>query len=208
MALATRAEDYRDSADDILRRPEFAEQRPGLVERALDWFLRQLGSVFEAVTGAGGGYLIGYTTLGLAALAALAAAYLLWRALPARRHLRPDDGDRGRTTTVVARSRAEWLAEADDAEASGEWDRAVHARYHGLTTGLADAGELAGDPSTTSGEHRRHFDRRAGRDRATAFRRASTTYEDVWFGGAEAVRDDARDLAALDRELVGTGGAR
>lgn len=206
MAVAARAEDYRDSADDILRRPEFAEQRPGLVERALDWFLRQLGSVFEAVTGAGGGYLIGYTILGLATLA---AAYLVWRARPARRHLgHSDDGDRSRTTTVVSRSRAEWLAEADDAEASGEWDRAVHARYHGLTTGLADAGELAGDPSATSGEHRRHFDRQAATDRATAFRRASATYEDVWFGGAEAVRDDARDLAALDRELIGTGGAR
>lgn len=193
-------DELRQTADDIVARPEFAEEQPTLVQRALDWFFRELGRLFDGALGGGGGYLIGYAIL---AAALALAAYLVWKHLPRRRLASSEVEPALEVDTTIRRSRHEWLAEAEEAERLERWDRAVHARYHALTTGLADERELPARPSTTSGEHRAAFAARAASaERATVFDRAVERYEEVWFGGAVAEQPDSERLARADRELL------
>ncbi len=200
-------EEFRDTADDVLSRPEFAEEQPTLVQRAMDWIFERLGEAFGGVVGSGGGYIIGYLIL---AVAAALAVYFIWRFLPRRRLARTDNDIDIDRSTMIRRSRDEWLRLAAEAEAAGQWDRAVHARYHALTTGLADDEQLAPEPSVTSGEHRAEFaarvqgdDQGAGADaRVGAFNQVTDRYEDVWFGGAAADRPDNTELQDADRRLL------
>lgn len=196
------AEELRRQADEIVRRPEFREEPPSIVERALDWFFEQLGTVLGPVAGSGG-YAIGYAIL---AVALAVIGYILWRVFP-RGRLRPtSDGFTIDSDTVVRRSRADWLAEAERAEAAGDWDRAVHARYHAIAAGLADDDQLPVSPSTTAGERRQVFASRPGEpERVAAFDDATSTYEHVWFGGRDAGQPDRNRLADADRSLLGKG---
>lgn len=196
-------EEIRQKADDILARPEYREATPGLVERGLNWLAERLGDLFGSVVGSSGdgGYLLGYAVL-LLALAAI--GYIAWKVFPR-------SGDRRRPTGAVTHesvpraSRAQWLARAAEAEAAGRWGEAVHARYHALTTGLADRKVLPAAESTTSGEHRTAFAQAGGgpgAERVAVFDGATDRYEHVWFGGRDAAPDDSQALASADRRLL------
>lgn len=195
-------EEIRRKADDILARPEYREAEPGLVERAVNWLSERLGQLFGSVVGnsGSGGYYLGYTVL-LVALGA--AAYIAWKVLP-----RSGDLRRPRATvtheSIPRTSRAQWLARAAEAEAGGRWGEAVHARYHALTTGLADRSALPAAESTTSGEHRTAFAQTAGPQpgRVAVFDGVTDRYEHVWFGGQEAVPDDSQALVSADQQLL------
>lgn len=194
------ADEARTTADEILSRSEFQEEQPTLVDRALDWIFDRIGELFGAVLGSGGGYWFGYL---LIILALVAAAYFVWRFFPRRRLARSGDGYTVRHETIVRRSRAEWLAEAAAAEAEGEWSKAVRARYRALTAGLADRAVLRSEPSTTAGEHREAYAAVGDRTHAAVFEEATTRYEEVWFGGDEADGPDSRQLADIDRSMMG-----
>lgn len=203
LLATTDADELRRQADEIVRRPEFRQESPSIVERVLDWLFEQLGDLIGPVADSGGGYLIGYLVL-ILALAAI--AFLLWRVLPRGRLLPQRDSFTVITDTVVRRSRAEWLAEAERAEVGGEWDEAVHARYHAIATGLADGDQLPSDPSTTSGERRSAFTNPPHEPgRVATFGEATETYEHVRFGGRPAVQPDSRRLADADRSLLDDG---
>ena len=158
----TTPEEIRRQADDILARPEYQEATPGLVERALDWLSRRLGELvtFGPPSSAVGGYIIG-TVILAAALAVV--VWIAWRIFPSGSGVRRGRGGVSHQSVPRA-SRAEWLARATEAEAGARWAEAVHARYHALTTGLADRAVLPAPESTTSGEHRAAFARRAAGD--------------------------------------------
>jgi hypothetical protein len=199
-------DEAREAADEILSRPEYQEAEPSILQRAFDWIAHLLGDLFGFVTGGGGGLWIGYLIL---AAALAAAAYLAWRFLPRRHPLHRPVWAAVEQETTVRRSRADWLDEAAEAERAARWDRAVHARYHALVTGLADGGELPSELSTTSGEHRRAFARSPSGgvgERLERFDRATDRYEQIWFGGARAGRSDSEALAEADRSLLGAAG--
>lgn len=195
-------DEIRRKADDILARPEYREAEPGLVERAVNWLSQRLGEVFGSVVGnsGSGGYYLGYTVL---LLALGAAGYIAWKVLP-----RSGDLRRPRATvtheSIPRTSRAQWLARAAEAEAGGRWGEAVHARYHALTTGLADRSALPAAESTTSGEHRTAFAFNAAPqpDRVAVFDGVTDRYEHVWFGGRDAAPDDSQALASADQRLL------
>lgn len=192
----------RRVADDILSQPKYRPTPPSLLSRFFNWLGERLGRLLGAAFQSGHGYWFGYVVLGLAILA---VGYLLWRVFPRTVPARPgDDGPGVVLTTQLARSRRDWLAAARRAEADRRWGEAVHARYHALTTGLADADELPADPSTTSGEHRRHFSQAGGADpgRTGTFDQATDRFEGIWFGGRPAAPSDAEALAAADHRLV------
>ncbi len=195
-------EEIRQKADDILARPEYREAEPGLVERAVNWLAERLGQFFATVVGnsGDGGYYLGYAVL-LAALAAI--GYIAWKVFP-----RSGDLRRPRTAvtheSIPRASRAQWLARAAEAEAGGRWGEAVHARYHALTTGLADRSAVPAAESTTSGEHRTAFANNAGPqpERVAVFDEVTDRYEHVWFGGQEAAPDDSQAVASADQRLL------
>lgn len=195
-------DEIRQKADDILARPEYREAPPSLVERAVNWLAERLGNVFGSVVGnsGSGGYYLGYLVLflGLAA-----AGYFLWKVLPRSGGLRRP-GMAVTHESLPRASRAQWLARAAEAEAAGRWGEAVHARYHALTTGLADRRQVPAAESTTSGEHRTAFAQGAAPqpERVAVFDGVTDRYEHVWFGGREAAADDSAALAAADQRLL------
>jgi hypothetical protein len=200
--MAVDPEEARSTADEILARPEYREEAPTLVQRAIDWLVDLLGRLFGAVIGGGGGHLIGYLILGLALAA---AGYGLWRIWPRYGRLARPSSPPVANEVAPTRGRAEWLYEAAMAEAIADWERAVHARYHALVVGLADAGRLPADESTTSGEHRRAFALTVGDpQRQARFDRVTDRYEHVWFGGSPAARSDCDSLADADQALLGS----
>ncbi len=201
-SATTDAEELRRHADEIVRRPEFREEQPSLVERVLDWIFDGFGDFAGPVSGSGG-YAIGY---GLLIVALLLVGYLLWRVFPRGRLLPRRTAVTVATATSVGKSRRAWLAEAAQAEADGDWDRAVHARYHAIAVGLADGLQVPGDPSTTPGERRSAFTNPPHeRHRVAALGEATDTYEHVWFGGRPAAQPDSRRLADADHSLLEGG---
>lgn len=195
-------DEIRRKADDILARPEYREAEPSLVERAVNWLAERLGQVFGPVVGnsGSGGYFLGYAVL---VLAMGAAIYFAVKIVPRRRRRRPP-GARVTHESIPRTSRAQWLARAAEAEAGGRWGEAVHARYHALTTGLADRSAVPAAESTTSGEHRAAFARSAEPqpERVAVFDGVTDRYEHVWFGGQEAAPDDSQALATADQRLL------
>ena len=198
----TDPDELRRQADEIVRRPEFREEPPSLVERGLDWIFERLGDLIGPVAGSGG-YAVGY---GILIVAIAVIGYLLWRVFPRGRLLSSPESFTVTSRTELRRSRAEWLAEAEQAEAAGDWERAVHARYHAIAAGLADGERLPSAPSTTAGERRRAFAQHEGEPGSvTTFDGATDTYEHVWFGGRSAGRPDSQRLADADRSLLDGG---
>jgi hypothetical protein len=191
----------RETADEILLRPEFRAEEPSLLDRAIDWVLERLGDVLTTILPGGGGTVIGWLVL-MVALALI--AYLVWRFAPHRlsrlrqARLEPDH------ELIEGRTRDQWLAEAEAAERDGDWARGVQARWHALVAGLADRSQLADDPAATSGEHRRSFATGTAADpgRVDRFGGATELYEDIWFGGRPAGPDDRDALARDDQALL------
>ncbi|MEZ5412214.1 MAG: DUF4129 domain-containing protein [Acidimicrobiales bacterium] len=195
-------EEIRRKADDILARPEYREATPGLVERAVDWLSERLGRLFGPLVGGSGrgGYYLGYIVL-LLALAVI--GYIAWKVFPRSGVLRRPPAAVTHESVPLT-SRAQWLARATEAEAAGRWGEAVHARYHALTTGLADRKVLPATESTTSGEHRAAFARGAGppAEQVAVFDGVTDCYEHVWFGGRPAAADDSQAVASADQRLL------
>jgi len=193
-------EDARRTADEILSRPEFREQAPDLLERVLDRLFSGLqgfaGSVFSA-----GSLWIGYLILGVAVALAV---WFLWRHLPRSGPVSAGRRVNVERETLARRSRAEWLSKAARAEAEQAWDEAVHARYHAMTSGLAETEELPADESATSGEHLRAFSAAADSHpaRVVEFEQATDRYEHIWFGGEQALADDVDAMVGADRKVL------
>lgn len=190
-----------ETADEILARPEYREKPPTLIRRAVDWIFEQLAEAVGSVFGLGGGYWIGYAVLAMAAGAVL---YFAWRVFPRGRRGAVDEEytiDRETTTRV---GRDGWLARAATAEAAARWSEAVHARYHALTSGLADEAQLPDAESTTSGEHREAFANVSDNpERVGRFADVIERYERIWFGGDDADRPDSDAVKDADGELLG-----
>lgn len=191
----------RQAADDILSQPKYRPVPPSLISRIGRWISERLADIFSVAFQSGHGYWFGYAVL---AVALLAVGYLLWRVFPRTRPVRPGRDPEVAVARRLSRSRRDWLDLARRAEAARQWADAVHARYHALTTGLADRAELPAEPSTTSGEHRRHFTTAAAANpgRVGTFEQATDRYEGIWFGGRPAEAGDAEALAAADHRLV------
>ena len=191
-----------ETADEVLSRPEYQEAQPSLLERALERVFEWLADIFAPAVGNFGSVTIGYVIL---AIAVAAAAFFLWKFWQRfdRKPSADDEVVKVEVEVSERLSRAEWLSRAEAAEAAGNWDIAVHARYHALTTGLADNEILAPEVSTTSGEHRSNFAATEGDPgRVGRFAAATDRYEEVWFGGNDAERPDRDVLESVDRELL------
>ncbi len=195
----------RDTADEILSRPEFREEPPTILNRILDRLFEELGQFLSFAFGGGRSLWFGYLVLGVGV--SLALYFLI-------RHNRwgrsgssqAPAGVELETVDIRTPDRAEWLSRASKAERAGQWRRAVYARYRALTAGLAADDELSVDRSVTSGEHRSAFRAAATGEpeRVVGFDGATDRFEQVWFGGQEADEPDAAAMAAADRVVLGT----
>jgi hypothetical protein len=191
-------EAIREAAEEILRRPEYREPAPSLVERGLRWLSDLFTETLAALAGGvPGGYVVGWI---LVASILIGTAVMLSRALP-RRWVRPTDEPQPEQVRTDPRtSRHQWLERAVAAEARGEWREATMSRYRGLVAGLVEGNELDGSPGATTGEHRRALD--GDERRRSAFDSVTRRFEDVWYGGQDAEAADPGRIVRLDEDLL------
>jgi Domain of unknown function (DUF4129) len=209
----TDPETARETADEVLSRPEFEVQR-GLIERFFDW-LRELLD-FEppdADTSTPGmldlgwlGSLVGWVVI--AALLGL-AAYLLVRYVRIR-------GRRGKTFDEataeledVTPSRDPLAGGDPDAlEATGRWREAMLVRYRRLVSALVDSGLLAPVPGRTAGEYSDDV-AEARPDLTAPFDDATELFERAWYGDLPTGAPESRQFQkAAGRVLAGTSQSR
>lgn len=192
----------RQVTDEVLARPEFRENAPGIVSQLRAFVEEWLGRILEAVVGAGRGQLVGT----LVTIAFVVVAVVLVARFAAR--VRRDPSRDVALAAGTGRAPREWLAEAEGHERAGRWRDAVRCRYRLLLARLAARGLLDEVPGRTSGEYLREATANlpAARD---DLRLATRAFEDVWYGDRTPDAEVARGVAeAVDRVEAVAAGAR
>jgi hypothetical protein len=185
----------RHTADRILARPEFADDRRSLLERARDWVFDRLDDLLGQLSGSGSGQLVGWAVVVLLALAAVLFAVRLTRGT------RRDPGIADGRTVVPRRTAGDWRAEAEGHEAAGRWRPALRCRYRALVADLAARGLVEEVPGRTTGEYRRQVDV-AVPEVAPAFDGATTLFEVAWYGGRQTGAEDAARFRELEARVL------
>jgi hypothetical protein len=193
----------RQSARDILGRPEFRPPRRSLIQAAWHWVSTQIGKLLGDLFGLGGGGAVtgAVVVAGLVVLIGFAVWLIVrhWTGSPSRR--------RDPRFTVSAgwrpRTAADWRAEAAAHEAAGRWRDALRARYRALVADLAGRGVVEEVPGRTSGEYQRMVDTTVPAV-AGPFDQATMLFEETWYGDRPSGPDDqARFDQLAGRVLTG-----
>ncbi|MBT8240101.1 MAG: hypothetical protein KJN63_02620, partial [Acidimicrobiia bacterium] len=121
-------EDLRRRADDVLAQDKFRPEEPGLLDRAWDRVTDLINDLLGVITDNTifGGVAVGWVLLGL--MIALIVFFLV-RYAPRFGSARITPVEATITTHKNRLSRAEWLAQADEADRNGLYREAVRARY-------------------------------------------------------------------------------
>lgn len=195
----------REKAKEILSGSQFdSGSSKSVMQRIVDWILDQIRLPFSEA--AGGNNVVGFVIL-IAFLVAL--GYVVSRIrlrLPA---LSQSDDAIIDIDVEADRSAETWRAEAEQAEAAGQWKIALRARYRWLLGELIERQLLVNVPGRTPGEYRGDL-ARVLPDQASAFASATDLFELAWYGNEatgpeenQRVRTCAEQvIAAADRVLV------
>lgn len=197
-------DEARRTAEEILSRPEYREQQPSLLDRALSAITDFLGSTFAALTGGGAGSVIGLAVTGLVLALAL---WLLVRAVGASWPRRSRGDAVGAVQgTSAPDDPARWDAEAERLTAAGDHRGALRCRYQALVAHLARSGALGEPTARTPAEIR---DELRGRRPELDPLLDSVTgrFEAAWYGGA-GVDADAAAAFASDVDALRAGDLR
>ncbi len=193
MPLEPTEEEARRWLVEELSRPEYADARPSLLDRVVEWFQQLLNP--DSVPSAG-------NALGLALLTLLVVVVLvvvLRSVGPVRRGRRRErdqavfDGD-----TVSAR---EHRRRADRLAADHRWEEAVRERFRAIVRALEERAVLDERPGRTADEASTESGL-ALPSLAASLASAARTFDDVSYGGraADAGQHDA--LVELDRQVT------
>lgn len=191
---ATGAEEIRNGAEEILRRPEFQPPPRSLYQRALDELGELLGEAIEAIIGGTSGTLLAWIVL-VAVVSLL--AYLVSRGVQAgRRRRTPPAAPTIAIDPEIGRPFAEWDAEATRLEGEGRWRDALRCRYRSLVAFLARDGVVDEIPGRTAGEYRTLV-RGARPTVDEPFTGATDLFERAWYGDEATGPDEASDFRRL-----------
>jgi hypothetical protein len=205
-------DDVRDTADEVMSRPEFAEQE-GLLQRIVNWIRDRLDDLFgdrqqpdpgaPRLNPGGLGTLLGWILVVALLVVAvfLVVRFVRFGRLGRRRKAEPDiDVEEEAPTNPLD----EITGDADTLEAAGRWREAMVVRYRDLVGDLVDARILEPIPGRTSGEYR---DELAGSVPAVAdpFDDATELFERAWYGNLPTgVEESRRFQDAAGSVLAGT----
>jgi hypothetical protein len=205
----TDPETARETADEVMSRPEFDVQQ-GLFGRVAEW-LRELLDFQPPEPDAGGGTLdLGWlgSLLGWVVILALLglAAFLLFRYVRLRRRgERVDDAEE--LQVEDATPLREKRSDAEALEAAGRWREAMLARYRDLVEALIADGRLAPVPGRTAGEY--SDDLAAVLPQLAApFDDATELFERAWYGNLPTGHQESAEFQeAAGRVLAGSRGS-
>ncbi|MFE5857147.1 DUF4129 domain-containing protein [Streptomyces sp. NPDC056500] len=183
----------REAAERELSRPEYHENDPNLLQRAVDRFWDWIGDAFTAATTTPGG-LVGVVVIALIVLALLFA--LGKRLGPPRRA--------GRTAATLfadsPRSAAEHRAAADSHAAKQEWTPAVQERMRAIVRSLEERALLEPRPGRTADEAAAEASLSLPAH-SPELHSAATAFDEVTYGGRTGTRDAHLRLLELDTAL-------
>ncbi|MGH9119696.1 MAG: DUF4129 domain-containing protein [Acidimicrobiales bacterium] len=205
----TDPETARETADEVLGRPEFQSQK-GLLGRFIDWLSDLLdfsppetdpgpsGSLDPGPLGSIIGWLLVAVLLGL-------AVFLMVRFVRLRRNRRPPaDAVPDVEVEEDGRPAAVGLGDPDTLEAAGRWREAMLARYRGLVGSLVESGVLAPVPGRTTGEYSDDV-AEVLPEVAVPFDDATELFERAWYGDLPTgPGESARFQDAAHRVLAGS----
>src|SRR6266540_2818720 len=179
------------AVDEVLSRPEFRPASRPLLDRIWTWLLTHLGELLAGLTSTTAGSIIGLVlfVVILALLALLAVRFARTMSTS------PEVG--AAIVVTPQRGAAEWRADAEAHEASGQWRQAVRCRYRALVADLASRGVVQEVPGRTSGEYRSEVGRNLP-NASEAFAGATEVFDRAWYGRRPTDEGEAirfRDLA-------------
>jgi hypothetical protein len=185
-------ETAREWARQELSDPAYAQARPGLLRRFVQWLLTKLGELDvqpSALTNP-------YAAAALLALVVAVVAVVVW--LRTGRLRGPGRGQaRKELFDDAVRSAAEHRLLAERAAAAQRWADAVQERFRAVVRALDERALLDDRPGRTADEAARE----AGRllpALAEQLGRAATVFDDVSYGGQRATAQDYARIRALD----------
>jgi hypothetical protein len=189
-------DDAREAARDELSRPEYDAARPPLWQRLLGRAVRELVKLLARAAGGVPGGRVGVVLLVL--LLVGIAALVVVRLRPSLRQARGEALFGGELELSAAQHRER----ADAAAAEGRYDEAVRERLRAVVRELEARGVLDRRPGRTAGE--------VARDGGAAvpavaddLRRATTTFDEVWYGGRTADAGAYRTMVEVDLAVTG-----
>lgn len=191
-------DEIRDAVDSVLSRPEYRQPAKGLVQRLREEIVDLLDRALTAFVGGGRGALLAWSILGLAAIA-LTVVAIRFAGGVTRDAYQPVDA-----VALRRRTAAEWRAEAEEAERTGNWRSGLRARYRALVADLAERGLVEDVAGRTSGEYRTEV---AGNVPAAAkpFSGATEIFERAWYGQIPSDAGDAARFRELADEVLRSG---
>jgi hypothetical protein len=180
---------------EVLRRQEFRQESPTVVERARRWVRDQLSRLLASLFRGDRG-----TVLAWIVLSGLLTVVIVLSARFAR-SVTPDPGRPMTVAVAPRRSAREWRAEADAHERAGEWKLALRARYRSLVADLASSGLVDEIPGRTAGEYRTDVTE-AVPAVASEFAGATELFERAWYGNRPTGADDAARFRDLEQRVL------
>jgi hypothetical protein len=192
--------ELRRRAEELLSRPPYAEDEPGILVRALGWAGDRLADLLSG--GLGEVLSLPFLPFLVALLGVLALGAVVWRLT---RGLVVDRSVAEVPPEVTRRSAAAWHADADAFTARGERREALRCRYAALVVGLVDRGAIEDLPGRTVRELDDEVER-AAPDLAADVRDAGHRFERAIYGQLPVTDEDLeRVRAAARRAAPGRG---
>ncbi len=184
----TRQQAQQWAVEELAKR-EYAEQRPGVIEQVLDWFL----GLLDRAPGPGQG-----TASVFAVVVGIVVVLVVVAVLVASRTLRrPRQAAAGAVFGAAVGPAVTYRAAADAAAARGDWRTAVVERFRAVVRELEESAVLVPQPGRTADEAAAEAARWLPA-LAPALHAAARLFDDVRYGDrpADAAADAA--LRALD----------
>ncbi|MEU5589545.1 DUF4129 domain-containing protein [Streptomyces chrestomyceticus] len=185
----------REAAERELADPQYHQNDPNLLQRALDWLWDRIGDLFEAAAGATPG---GWTGLLAIVLVILLLAVALRLRLGALRRTPASGG--GALFGDRPRTAAEHRAAAERHAADSRWTEAVQERMRAIVLALEERTLLSPGPGRTADEAASEAGR-ALPAHAERLRAAARTFDDVTYGGRPGTAQEYAALSTLDTDL-------
>ncbi|MEU6949603.1 DUF4129 domain-containing protein [Streptomyces sp. NPDC046316] len=186
----------REAAERELSKPMYHENDPSLLERGLDRFLKWVGGLFDAASGATPGGLLGLLAIVVVVLALVGA--LWWRLGTPQRT--PATGD---SLFDGPRTAEEHRAAAARHAAAGRWNQALQERMRAIVRSLEERTLLDPRPGRTADEAAAEAARSLP-SHSDELRAAARSFDDVTYGGRTADELAYRRIEELDTALERT----
>lgn len=178
------ADAVRQSAEEILSRPEFEQPAPTLWDRIQQAINDAIEALVDSVFGAGRN---GVVALLVLALVAAAIGFLIFRLVRSSGTFQRDEARSG-VSIEPLRPASDWDAMARAHAEAGEWRDAIRCRYRALVARLAAADVVDEIPGRTAGEYRLEVRSRRP-EAAEPFGGATDLFERVWYGAGDATAE-------------------